>query len=219
LLTKITLVGIPVLAVATVVTVLARPQQQVPNDLRVITLSSQWVPFTADIVIRTTHGEQRGVFCRRSDGSTATILDTSGPGKLITISNVQTKRTYASFPDKGWVSYEIAPSALQPPRTEMRVSTARSRQLDETVAGGPVYEFWSGRGAVVRYSAALNGTPIYSSEPNGVGRELHNIVLGEPPNELFLPPSGVEVQQTKAASLLPPETAKKFEPNFDPHKK
>jgi hypothetical protein len=49
---------------------------------------------------------------------------------------------------------------------------------------------------------------IYHRESNGLGTEYFDIQLGEPADELFLPPSGVQVTEKRFADLVPSRAAK-----------
>jgi hypothetical protein len=206
---KLAVVAVLPLVAAVAVMTLVRAQEHL-NDTRVLSLPSQWVPFCAKVMVKTAHDEQPGVYCRRKDGSTVSIIETSR-GPVTTISNTTDKRTYAAFPGTGWVHYGVAPSALAPPRSQIALPVRRSSKIEgEQVAGGDVYELRTSRGTVTRYATAINGFAIYSRQANGVGIEYYDILLGDPPDSMFVPPAGKQVRERKAADLLPPAVAKRY---------
>jgi hypothetical protein len=205
----ITVAAVSALVMGTAIGILARPNpraQDRADRLYELALPAAWVPFSATMVTTNSHGESRGAFYRRSDGSTVTIIE-SPLGRIITIHNVTARKTYASFPKEGWVEYDIPTTALAPPKRSLNLAKARTRKLDQQIAGGDVYEFNTAGGTgTMRFAVNLNGYLIYNTNLQGA-HELTDIVVGEPPDTLFTPPAGQSVKKTTVDKLLPTKPA------------
>ena len=155
------------------------------NTISVV-LPADWVPFRADVLNISERDVSRGKFYRRRDGSTAHYLDTAA-GPAITIHNVATRQTYVKLGDGPWASRDIDDRALAGPPPELRLPRKQVDVFQDAVLGD-VYEFTNSGGAgVVRLSPRLNGFRISLRGPNGVNREYLNIIIGDQPDELFIP--------------------------------
>jgi hypothetical protein len=185
------LVSVVLLGVAS--TRLTTQQQDPPGTLR-IQQPQDWVPFTARVIMKNLHHETTGWFYRRSDGSTAMVLDTD-VGKVITIHNVATKSTYTHRGEDGWAVHPISESALMPPKRELVLHRANYRVLDQKVADREVYEIAANNGDVSSISPGLNGLILTFRRKNGVSDEYTDITLGAPPDDVFTPPADAPVRK------------------------
>jgi hypothetical protein len=176
-----------------------------------------WVPFAAELVTVRDGSESVGHYYRRSDGSTATVLSSEG-GAVVTIHNHRTGFTYIRFGDaEGWVRHPLDRSQRERrPMPTFRVRRDLFRTVPETVAGGPVYESTARDGTVTRLAIGLNALPIYSGDAEGRNARVYrNIVVGEPPDEVFQPPPGIVIRDVPSMDLRRPRQ----DPQRDPHRR
>ncbi len=200
-------------AVFAVVLAAARGHEAPQAD--VIQLPTEWIPFTARHVVIHKGTQQEGMFYRRSDGSTALVLKRP-VGDVITIHNQQTQTTYVRFGDaEGWVSYPLSDDAVARLKPVLAARSGRLRAAG-AVAGSAVYELGRPNERVLRLAVGLNGFPIYTRMDTGDVTEYRDIVIGEPLDDLFLPPPGVEVAKKVRTDLLPNRaTPKKHSRDID----
>jgi hypothetical protein len=171
---------------------------------------AEWVPFTGRKVVKnsSTAPEQHGTYYRRKDGSTALVIE-SPLGDVITIHNAQTKRTYVRYGDaKGWEEYPLPENAAQvkPPPSSASLKSAKARLSSETIVGSEVLELLSADGTVrMKLAAGLNLEPVFRRLGASGTDELIDVQIGDPPDEVFLPPAGAKIRQRSVAfSKLPP---------------
>jgi hypothetical protein len=100
----------------------------------------------------------------------------------------------------------------------MSVPVDRFRRLSEAVADQAVYEQRRGDGSLLRLAVGLNGYPIYLRTADGAEiRELTEIIIGAPPDDVFSPPPGVHVKDVPLEDVFSKETIKKLQTER-PHK-
>jgi hypothetical protein len=190
------LLGLAAFALVSGATIAAARYQQpsVPYAGIAVAMPAEWVPFSADVRNVYHSSESVGTFHRRRDGSEAWILETPG-GTAITIHNLATQRTYVKLSTQDWKSYLVDRGARPRPQPELRLSPKEITVTRDPVLGD-VYEHTHPKtGQITRLAPALNGARLSSRRPDGTGQELTNIVLGDPPDSLFLPPAGVRVDE------------------------
>ena len=177
-----------VVALGVTATLSARPSEQSPSgDFVTLTVSSELVPFCADVLNTYTTHISTGTFHRRSDGSTAMVLNTPA-GVALTIHNLARRRTYVRLGEQEWKFTVQDEAALSPPPGNLRFRRDEVQLIPDPQLGD-VYEHTSPRtGTVIRFAMGLNGFRVMFRQPNGVGHEFLNIQLGEQPDELFVPP-------------------------------
>lgn len=210
--TGIALVGTTA-AVAIVGTILTVGRGQLAGEQPVrVQLPLEWVPLTAHLVVRPSPSnvgapEQHGTFYRRADGSTAHIVEGT-QGNLITIQNFRTKRTYTrtytTLREARWESYPISEKALRSPRAEFVVEPSASRsarRLPERIADEEVYELVNARGERMKYALGLNALLVFHERVDGSIIELVDFEVGDPPDDVFLPPPGAELRERAVPAL------------------
>jgi hypothetical protein len=152
-----------------------------------IELPSRWVPFTADVLNVHQSHTSSGTFHRRSDGSTAWVLNTPG-GVMVTMHNLRTRRTYFTTVAGDW--REMAQPEPRPLQRELRLPRRHVQWTSHPILGD-IYEFTSPRtGDFVGFAPALNGFRVSFRRSDGVSQEFSNFRLAEPSDDLFLPPPG-----------------------------
>jgi hypothetical protein len=159
-----------------------------------LTLPPEWVPFSADVLHVSDRHITTGRFHRRRDGSTAHYLNTDG-GAAITIHNLQTRRTYLKLGDRGWLERPVDEKELAGPLRELRLPQRQVQVLHDAVVG-EIIEFTNAGSntGVTRLMPRLNAFQASFHGPNGVSREYLNIRIGDQPDELFVPPPGIQLK-------------------------
>lgn len=186
------------------------PQQKITSatqpDNVVVQLPKQWVPFSATIVYTEQGVVRYGKFYRSFNGSNTTINESSDGLPVITIHNFATRQTFARLGQQGWIAYPLDERQSNSPKPRISASAKKLRQLSTSIADAPVYEF-TRSGGVSRLAAGLNGFPVYLEELDGRTIEFTDIVLGEPPANVFAPPPDarpVMMKRDDVRAPLPP---------------
>jgi hypothetical protein len=178
-----------------------RPQQ---SGRLVVRLPSEWIPFSATIVYNDPPGTvRRGRFYRGSDGSNTTIDQSRDGTPVITIHHYPSRQTFARLGQRGWIVYPFDKGQNTGPRLQLSAASSKLRPLDRLIAGQPVYEFTRSTG-VAHLAAGLNGFAVYLQETDGRTIEFTDIVIGQPPAEVFAPPPGAQPVPMKRDEVLAP---------------
>ena len=187
------LLALPVLSVAAVA--YRQAQSQPVPPVTPIEQPTTWVAFEADVRI-TQPGEPIivGRFYRSRDGSTHLETGPEGDGKrVISIRNIQRSLHYSRMGSGKWMSRPMRLPA-QGWRPIPVKASPKEVKLVERVADQEVYRNVSEADGTIRLRApALNMYPVVEQDIRGWRKELSNIRLADPPDELFEPPPGVPV--------------------------
>jgi hypothetical protein len=190
--------------VALVASAIRSGSSSAPAQSVSVNMSSYWVPFSAQIVDRAAGKVVRtGQFHRNSAGSNTTILQSSD-GPVITIHDFPNRQTFAKLGTKDWFVYPFSEDMKTVPKPSLSFSSRVRELAKPVVAGMPVFEMNRPDGAAVRLAPGLNGFPIYTRRADGSTKEFVDIVLAEPPAELFAPPTGAVVIQRKREEVIKP---------------
>ncbi len=162
-------------------------------------MPAQWVPFSADVEIVHDGSKSTGAFHRRNDGSNVWILETS-LGTAITIHNFTAQRSYVKLGSGGWKSYLLDHNTQVRPQPELRLWSKEITITKDPTLGDVIEHTKNGQ--VTRVAPALNGVRLSSKRPDGAGEELTNVRIGNPPDNLFVPPTGVQVEEN-SREILP----------------
>jgi hypothetical protein len=123
---------------------------------------------------------------------------------VITIHHFPTRQTFARLGKQGWMVYPFTTDKNLLPKRTLSADASRLRKLGVNVAGAPVYELTSGIKRS-RWAVGLNGFTIYTLDSNGSTFELVDIVLGEPPADLFRPPTEAKPPRMKREDVFEKE--------------
>ena len=190
---------LPVFLTAAVILARQQPTGNATGQYQRITiqLPERWVPFSATTKNTDASGNvDYGRLYRSSDGSNTTVMRATDGEPVITIHHFPSRQTFAKLGKQGWMVYPFAKGKRTEPQRALVADASRVEKLDVVAAGGPVYEL-RGRVKRTRWAVALNGFPIYTLDSYGNTFELVDIVVGEPPAELFAPPANVKPAQIR----------------------
>ena len=158
---------------------------------------TQWVPFVADIR-STEHGlETYARHYQNSRGSTR--IEGFGPDKVeraITIHNLDLKVHYFGSPVGTWAMLPMDRIRDKPPR--MKTNTrGLSTSPDAPRLGYTVFSYVTRSGQRSLLAPDLNLFRMLVEDLGGSKEEVTKVERGEQPDELFLPPKGVQLRQAK----------------------
>jgi hypothetical protein len=183
---------------------------------------SAWVPFAADIQIVSDMGQKLvGRVYRARDGSSRTDTGLSMDKMTVSgIKNIPQAKFYLLSRD-GWTvqPMELPPTGWVPTSFPARLVTRLAERVEnfEVVRGETERE-------VSLFAPALNLYPIAQTfkkcAPGVVdcGTRLTNIVMGDQPADLFLPPGDATlVQLTKPGGIVKDERAERSRGNQPAH--
>jgi len=158
----------------------------------------RWVAFSADVRLVFRDGTvHAGRFARASDGSTREELTGPDGYRGIAIHNIPEVRFYEYTEGlgpthDGWTArpMDLPAAGWRPPR----FSTAGRKRLPDAYEGFEAYEeVFPDGGQTVRIPA-LDFFAVVRVMAGRQTRTYSNIVLGEPPRELFVPPPDAQVR-------------------------
>lgn len=211
---------VPILLVGTLAVVKGRnhtPAAMEPHG-EAIAAPTHWVALTADF-LRDARGQKGAVvgrYLRSSDGSDR--LETGPPqepARVVFIRNIAQSTYYSRRVGKDGSVYWISgPMTLPEDGWHPRQMTEKAGQrllLSEEVENQRVVQTQS-HGFVRLMAPGLNYlTLVNRNVITGDEERYKNVTLGEPSRDLFVPPTGAEIRQTKEiagikTTKLKPET-------------
>jgi hypothetical protein len=191
------------IAAASVVLLTTRAAgQKQPDPARWITQPDEWVPISYEVQFtqNNTPSLTRLIFQRSSDGSTRTTSMAPAGVETVEIDSVpQNKHFRWTTGGKGSVHpLRTRPNGGRPFGV---ISKSRARQIasnDPRVThlaslGMPLtfWEFVGSSGARVVFCPELNLLDVHADLGGGRIKKVMNVVVGEPPANLFVPPADV----------------------------
>lgn len=169
---------------------------------------NEWVPFSADVETTTPGAEtETGRYFRNSEGSERFEATRPSDGAtIIEILNLSESTYYINPRGRGWITRPMDVSvATRRPRKmyaemprlvryafKLDVGPGGSRKLRAS-QGFDAYMYTTASGTVRFMVPELNFFPVVMQQPAGHGKTFFNIVIGEPPAELFFPPPGAAI--------------------------
>jgi hypothetical protein len=171
-----------------------------PTGRQILRGPGEWVPFTAiETKVRNDGTVRIGKIYRSSDGSTRTEVGPSLDAVEVTaIKNIANKTLYLccdpktlvweshpmELPPTGWqpLAKIVGPDALQPDRIE-GFSVVKTVSTHATTYEALELNFWPIRTII----------PCKAPQASACGNWLSDITIGEPPEDYFLPPAGVQI--------------------------